>query len=202
MTRKTKTPKIYENQQIDSQFLDSLLQPEDNTYPWICDDADDYFLQLEEQFLQNAPLEDLSPRSQAFFHTLDSIWSRQDKYNTKCITLANLQETLQARFAVCVPQDLLKAIAQRASEIFQPASLMGEQLVECMQGLLPNWETEDLLVLSRPYAYAMRSGEQPDVVPNLENKEWASLSEIEQARISFAIAHYALKQLNSFQTEA
>ncbi|MFM6201130.1 MAG: hypothetical protein ACKPE1_18665, partial [Dolichospermum sp.] len=58
---------------------------------------------------------------------------------------------------------------------------------------------DDLLVLARPFAYSMRSSE-PDkltsLIRDLENRDWCSLSEIEQAKISLAIANYALEYLS------
>jgi len=83
--------------------------------------------------------------------------------------------------------------------------LIGDQLlVECVQTVLPNCETETLLVLARPYAYAMRGLEPQNAestISDINNREWTVLSEIEQAKVSLAIAHYAFTHLNNLQSE-
>ena len=74
-----------------------------------------------------------------------------------------------------------------------------EKLVECVQALLPSWEVDDLLVLARPFAYAMRSSEPhtlTSLIRDFEERDWANLSEIEQAKITLAIADYALQHLS------
>ena len=49
----------------------------------------------------------------------------------------NLQETLHTAFAAAVPQGWLNAIAAKAAEIFAAQQSLGEQLVECVQAVLP-----------------------------------------------------------------
>jgi hypothetical protein len=74
-----------------------------------------------------------------------------------------------------------------------------EKLVACVQALLPSWEVDDLLVLARPFAYAMRSSEPhtlTSLIRDFEERDWANLSEIEQAKITLAIADYALQHLS------
>ncbi|MDM9383322.1 hypothetical protein QUB80_21760 [Chlorogloeopsis sp. ULAP01] len=198
--------------QMDLEFLEALLQPEDATYPWnpIQEQSDEYFAQLEEQFALQDVLEDeLTIRSQAFYSQLDTLWTANtEQYNCsmKQSIVARLQESLQTSFATRVPQEWLRAIAQKTTEMINSKQSMAEQLVDCVQGLLPGWGSEDLLVLARPYAYAMRSNESQktaeNVVNNVGEGEWANLSEIEQARISFAIAYYALRKINTLQGEA
>jgi hypothetical protein len=119
--------------------------------------------------------------------------------------VANLQKNLQAGFAASVPQDWITVIAQKAAEIFNSGQSMGEQLVQCVESVLPTWQTDDLLVMARPFAYAMRSGEQQNVnsvVENVGNREWTNLSEVEKAKVSLAVASQALNQLNKSQEEA
>ena len=58
-------------------------------------------------------------------------------------------------------------------------------------------------LLARPFAYAMRGNQMADVefvLGELQFEEWTALSEIEQARMSLAIARYALSQLQIGQT--
>jgi hypothetical protein len=199
--------------QIDLELLEAILEPEDTTYPWNPADeaSDEYFLQLEQQFQMEEVLnEELTSRSQAFYNQLDNLWSgvlntTEYKCNTKVSVVSSLQKTLQARFANRLPQDWMSAIAQKAAEIFNSQQAIGEQLVQCVQSVLPTWESDDLFVMARPYAYAMRSGKSQNatVVDRFgDDCEWASLSEIERARISMAVAYYALNELQTSQEEA
>jgi hypothetical protein len=198
---------------VDIEFLEALLEPEDGTYPWNPADteSEDYFHQLGQQFALGDLLEEeLTTRSQNFYHHLDTLWQgipncTYYNRNTKQAIVEHLEKNLHNTFATCVPQTWLKAIAHKAAEFLAQEQLTGEKLVECVQGLLPTWGVEDLLVLARPFAYNMRSGEPEravSVMSNLQEREWTSLSEIEQAKASLAIAYYALTQLDSFHTEA
>lgn len=195
---------------VDLDLLETLLEPEDATYPWnpADEESEVYFQQLEQQFaVQDWLQTELTARSPDFYHHLDTLWSgitSCDNNTTNQGVVDHLQENLHNTFATSVPQIWLQAIGQKASEIFASQQSIGEQLVECVRTVLPNWEVEDLLVLARPFAYAMRGSEQQNAVSvmhNVNNQDWTGLSEIEQAKVSLAIAYYALTQLNSGQTK-
>lgn len=196
--------------QVELELLAALLEPEDATYPWnpADDESDAYFYELEQQFpLAEVLEEELTSRSHTFFHQLDNLWLQVEqspcyKYNTIISALSNLQENLQKAFAAKIPQNWLNAIAAKATAIVASQQTLGEQLIECVQAVLPTWEADDLSILARPYAYAMRSEPQNIgcVVENVE--DWTALSEIEQAKMSMAIAYYALQQLNQVESEA
>lgn len=198
--------------QLDLEFLETLLEAEDATYPWnpADDQSEAYFHELEQQFVMQDLLEsELTTRSSDFYSHLDKLWSNISlgssyDHNPQQAVVLNLQETLRANFSASVPQTLLNAIATKAAEIFAARQLMGEQLVECVQTVLPTWGIEDLLVLARPFVYAMRSSESQNAASalnNLKNSEWTALSEVEQAKVSLAIASYAFNQLNKSQSE-
>ena len=113
-----------------------------------------------------------------------------------------LQKSLAQQFADRVPQDLLQRLAQAAvhvtQEVSRQSSSLANQLVDCVQEILPNWQEEDLQVLARPFAYAMRGNDSDQVQSTLTTAQavnWTELSEIEQARTGFAIARYALSKL-------
>jgi len=198
--------------QLDLEFLEALLEPDDATYPWNPTDeqSEAYFSELEQQFVIEDSLdEELTMRSQDFYSHLDTLWSNisfESSYddNSPQAVVLDLQETLRTTFPACVPQALLNAIATKAAEIFSSSQLIGEQLVECVHTVLPTWGTEDLLVLARPFTYAMRSSESQNaasVFSNLNNSNWTSLSEVEKAKVTLAIASYAFNQLNKSQSE-
>ena len=198
---------------VDLELLEALLEPDDATYPWNPGDEESlaYFDELEQQFgMQDLLEEELTTRSQDFYNHLDTLWSgiSQDSdsdRNPQQVLVQNLQERLSSTFAACVPQALLNTIATKAAEILAAQQSIGEQLVECVQTVLPNWGTEDLLVLARPFAYAMRSSESENAasaLSNLQNSEWTALSEVEKAKVSLAIASYAFNELNKSEYEA
>ncbi|WP_016948943.1 hypothetical protein [Anabaena sp. PCC 7108] len=195
---------------VDLDLLEALLQPEDAAYPWnpADEESEAYFSQLEQQFdCQDLLTEDLTTRAQNFYHHLDDLWSQVSHSQTDHDQKPShrLQSALHTAFSSAVPLNWLNAIAQKALEVITLEKSASDKLVECVQALLPNWGTDDLLVLARPFSYAMRSHEQQNlvfVISNIENREWTSLSEIEQAKVSLAIADYAFKQISSLEKES
>ncbi|MEH2317433.1 hypothetical protein [Nostoc sp.] len=198
--------------EVDLEFLEALLEPEDATYPWnpADEESEAYFQELEQQFgMEDLVDEEVIRLSPDFYNHLDTLWSGitstpDHNQNLQQSVVLNLQETLHTTFCTYVPQEFLNAIATKAAEIFAARQLISEQLVECVQTVLPTWGTEDLLVLARPFAYAMRSSESQNPISalsNLKNSEWTALSEVEKAKVSLAIASYAFTQLNKSQSE-
>ncbi|TAF06650.1 MAG: hypothetical protein EAZ77_11925 [Nostocales cyanobacterium] len=194
----------------DLELLEALLQPEDATYPWNLADEESeaYFHQLEQQFeCEDLLGENLNRRSQDFYHHLDEIWSQvsHSKTDRDEQPPKSIQAALHSAFAASVPSSWLNTIAQKVSEMINLEQSASDKLVECVQSLLPNWAADDLLVLARPFAYSMRSNEPQNlaaIISNIEKREWTELSEIEQAKISLAIAHYAFKECSSLENES
>jgi len=196
--------------QVELDFLAALLEPLDASYPWNPADQESeaYFAELEQQSLSDDlwEAEELTKRSQDFYSQLDTLWPEDvidsgSKSHIGQILMANLQQA----FASAVPQGWLNTIAQKAAEMFASQQPIGEQLVQCVQGVLPTWGADDLLVLARPYAYAMRSGEPQcpkAMIGRFGDREWTNLSEVEQAKMSLAISYYALTELNNFHSES
>lgn len=171
------------------ELLAALLESEDTSYPWNLAESDAceaYFAQIEEvdQIWSEA---ELKSRSQSFYAQLNQLWSN--------VTSANQPDWQLSQFADYLPPAWLTAIAHKAKQI-SSHKLLADQLVECVQQLLPNWAEEDLFVLARPFAYAMRGTQtqiEEVVLNNIHDRDWTSLSEIEQARVSLAIAYLALQ---------
>jgi hypothetical protein len=193
---------------VDLEILEALLESDDVTYPWnpVEADCEEFFHNAEAQFaIADLLDEELPTRSQSFYNHLDNLWantSANQHYNcnTNVGILANLKQSLQSAIAARIPHDLIDRIAEKATEIFNPQQSIGDQLVLCAQSVLPSWDSDDLLVLSRPFAYAMRNSEAQNlesVLNKVGEQEWKNLSEIEQARVSLAVAYYALRQLNN-----
>lgn len=196
---------------VDLELLETLLEPEDETYPWnIYDQSSEaYFDSLEQHFdWQDLSGMGLQSKSESFYENLDSLWckfsSNENHHINSENTVHHLQEILKTTLTISVPTELINAIAKKAAEVFLLQKSTSEKLVECVQNLLPNLATDDLLVLARPFAYSMRSQESSvltSMINNFENenRDWVSLSEIEQARLSLALTNYALQHLQSLE---
>ena len=189
---------------LDLEFIEALLEPEDAAYPWnLADESTDaYFHNLELQFgLPDFSDAELITSSENFYQNLDIIWDQVaviENHNISKNTVNYLQEVLHNAFSV-IPEVILTAIAQKAAEVSILEQSASDKLIECVQALLPSWEVDDLLVLARPFAYAMRSNKPQtltSVIRDFEGRDWANLSEIEQAKITLAIADYALQHLS------
>lgn len=178
------------NESMDTAEIEVAETPTSKiSYPWNPSDpsAESFLLELEQEFSLNTWEDhDIAQRSQSFFSHLDALWLATD-----------LETTLAQKFA-WVPQALLAAIAQQAQKVVETSNSLADQLIQCVQDVLPSWTEDDLQVLARPLAYAMRS-DAADVVDATINSvdaiAWSDLSETEQARMSLAIARYAIDQL-------
>ncbi len=196
--------------QVELELLEALMEPDDGTYPWnpVDEESETYFLQLEQQFIiQDLLDEELNERSQALYNQLDHLWLnyKNDDGDIPTIAETQLHETLHKSFGSRIPEGWLDKIARKATEIFNSTQSINDRLVKCVQAVLPAWGSEDLLVFARSYTYATRSKAQENVefVQNKveSSREWTTLSEIEQAKVSVAIAYHALTQLKNFQNE-
>jgi len=198
--------------EIELELLDTLLTPEDATYPWTPANVESeaYFSQLEQQFVTQDWLDEtLSANSLAFYETLDQLWSEvvttsNYKSNPNKSAVDHLQVSLNSAFAHIVPPSWLNSIAKKAAEISASQQSISDRLVQCVQSVLPAWDVDDLLVLTRPFVHAMRSSKSPDLtlmISQVKHQDWLTLSEIEQAKISVAIADYAFRQLKTFQSQ-
>lgn len=153
-------------------------------YPWnpTTDASNQFFNAVDNDDLLNSfTASELDEKATNFFNGLDQLWDQ------------SLQTTLARKFAT-VPVAMLAQIAAQASQMVQTSNDLLDQLTSCVQSVLPEWALEDLQVLARPMAYAMR-GESAEPTTKPTTKDWAELSATEQAKLTLAIAHYALKQL-------
>lgn len=184
--------------QAEWDLLNNLF-PCSSPYPWnpYTIEAEAYFMEQEAEGSIVAVFAEaeLAQRSQRLMHQINHLWSA-----------THLQIFLLERFAEKIPDELLNRLAKvvtRMTEKVSAQSLsLADQLVECVQELLPEWPDDDLQVLARPFAYAMRGAEPDGIGANstiLEGGSWSELSEIEQARTCLAIARYALLEVFSDQ---
>lgn len=173
--------------QAQMELLATIVQT-DVAYPWNPAqlESESYLTALEEEFALSDSFSDsdIAQKSQVLFAQLEQVW----------LTTA-LQKSLREKFAR-VPQDFLARIAQSVQNATVKYQSLADQMVECVLDILPQWAEEDLQVLARPLAYAMREvdSEGAELVM-ATRRPWAQLSEIEQARVSLAVARYAISQL-------
>lgn len=184
----------YTRSKVEKELLEALLA-ENSLYPWDSStpEAEAYFMEAE-QFGADWQEEEMSARSHQFLSQLDQLWLAA----TPATADSSLQANLRAQFAAHIPQHWLDAIAHQARQALETQKSLSNQLVQCVQELLPNCLEADLQVLARPYAYAMRSSSnESQLLGNMTPERWATLSEIAQAKVSLAIARYALEQLQA-----
>jgi len=135
---------------------------------------------------------DVEAGYEAFSQILETMW-----------TDAPLSACLQ-KFATRAPQRILSAIAHQAEAVVGSKISLSEQLVQCVQDLLPEWGVEDLNVLARPLAYAMRDTQSDMLATTLQtvpDQDWETLSQLERARLTLAIARYAIDQAQGLESE-
>ena len=158
------------------------------SYPWNPAEAEAFFSQTDRlSILDELSADEVSDRSHQFFSQLDSLWAT-----------AGLQNLLSERFAVRLPQPVLSAIVQRAKAIATTSASLADQLVQCVQDLLPGLTElveEDIYVLARPLAHSMRGEAPTDPLTMVRSTAWEQLSETEQVRLSLAVARCALDEL-------
>jgi len=191
--------------QAEKDLLQILLQEEgEPVYYWnpIEPESESYFAQLEQEFTLDDWLEeDIERRSQSFFNQLDEIWA----VSVPVVAENNLLVALQEKFAVRVPLSWLETISRNALQLKRGQDYttqgmsLADRLVQCVRELVSGWPEGDLYLFSRPLAFAMRGTESQvieSVLGTVRPLPFAELSELEQARLSLAIACYALTELD------
>lgn len=180
--------------QTQGELLEALWQTDDDCYPWnpAEPEAQDYLADLEAGFsLSSCQTEaEITAGSQTLFDRLHQCWRATEFEDSS--GSASLKRSLAERFSG-VPVSWRETIANQAQQALSMNHSFADKLVLCVKPLLPNWSDDDLFVFARPWAYAMRGNQDFDTLGSVE---WSKLSPIEQVRLSLAIAHYTLTQLD------
>jgi hypothetical protein len=175
---------------LTEDFLDVLLETEES-YPWdpTNPESEAYFQELEAEFPLVDTLDDLEIEEQAdrFFSRLNECWSSADN--------SNLRTSLKEKFGQLVPDSWLETIIKEAQQLVRQNASQLNKLVECVKPLWNSWTDEDLEVFARPLAYTMRGK------TIIKQASWQELSEIEQIRLSMAIAQEVLNELTPEQPQ-
>lgn len=181
------------------ELLQLILQ--DDPYPWNPADfnSEAYYSRLEQELdAVSWSMDDFVEPAATLAATFEQAWQAIAPTATVEASVAEaVDQSLFQQFKAQVPQAVLEGIVQRAQAMLASNLALADQLVACVQDLLPGWGEDDLQVLARPFAYAMRGAETEMLEAALRSVRcaaWTELSGIEQARLSLAIARYALTQ--------
>ncbi len=148
-------------------------------YPLSPADADQWFSdESKNVLLDDLTDAELTDRSGQFFTTMEQLWAD------------DLATVLMRKF-VTVPQGVIAAIASQAEKMSAASGDLADKLIACVQETLPMWAEDDLRMFARPLVHAMRG----EVASEPSSKDWAGLSEIEQAKLTLAIAKYAMEHI-------
>jgi hypothetical protein len=181
-----------DDSEVQAQLIDCLLAASTITYPWNPAEpaTADYYLETDRHFsLDDWSDAEIMQRSRSFFAQIQSCWANSP---TPVLELSPLAALIE-RFGARVPQQWLAQIADKVSGLATNQLEPIDRLVQSVQDLLPNWAAEDLLVIARPYAYAMRGDTGVNDIDNIVRPlAWTELSELERAKLTIAIAQAAI----------
>ncbi len=183
-----------DDSEVQAQLIDCLLAASTTTYPWNPAEpaTADYYLETDRHFsLDDWSEAEITQRSRSFFAQIQSCWANSPTPVLELSPLAALMEKFGAR----VPQQWLAQIAANVSGLATNQLEPIDRLVQSVQDLLPNWAADDLLVIARPYAYAMRGDTGVENIDNIVRPlAWTELSELERAKLTIAIAQAAINE--------
>ena len=123
---------------------------------------------------------------------LNQMWGEQ----------ASSHAALMEKFSGRLPVAMIEAIGSKAQQLANDSQASGltilDQMVTCVQDLMSTMATADLQVFGRPMALAMRSTGSDEIleatIQSIRSVEWEALSPIEQAKLSLAVARYAIAE--------
>lgn len=173
----------------------------DQPYPWnpAEPEAMAYFAELEQEVARSGWTDDdLAVQSTILAGHFEQLWNPQPVAPVSMDVVGAITQKLGQQFASLVPPSFIESIVGQAQRTLSGHLSLADQLIMCAQDLLPGWGQEDLLVLARPYAYQTRGAETElldSTLQSLRGNSWESLSGIEQARLTLAIARCAIEAL-------
>lgn len=186
-------PSLSHQKRIELELLHAVLVNGDAAYPWTPADpaTSAYFDNLEATLVPDL---DSEATSEAQWRSLaqkaEQLWANHSP---------SLATVLIQQFGARMPSHLLTQLATTAQRVSEDGLALIDQLVTCASDVVNGWNADDLRVMARPLAMAMRDG-QGEIMDltlrSVRQTHWDDLSEIEQARLSLAIARYALKEVS------
>jgi hypothetical protein len=185
-------PELINRSQAEAELTDCLLTSPTLDYPWDPTEpaTADYYTESDSYFsLDDWSDNEVAQRSQSFFTQIQACWLDTPSPELEF----SPAQLLTDKFGHRVPHQWLAAIATKVSTLANSQLEPVEQLVQSVQDLLANWAADDLLVMARPYAYAMRCDpgvSDPDRI--VRPLAWTELTELERAKLTILIAQYAI----------
>ena len=194
--------------QLGDELTETMFTVDENpqariTYPWnpAMPEAEVFFIESDSvSIFEGLEHEEVERRSRHFCSAIDRVWAS-----------ASLQTTLAQRFAARMPQAWLTAIAQQAQQVVAntqqavatASTTLADQLVQCVQEMVPGLAQEDFYVLARPLAVSMRGATDSidAMLAQVPQVEWEQLSDVQRARLGLAIARFAIDELQSPQND-
>jgi len=179
------------------ELIELILNQSATPYPWNPADPDvwSHCDALEREIADTWSTEEFDPYVQSLASQMDQLW---EAVSSPGASVAGFPTDLFQQLSAQIPSNLLEGIVRQARQVISENLSLADQLVLCVRDLLPNWADDDLYVMARPFAHAMRSGVDAQQLENnlqsMRSAAWDDLSEIEQARLSLAIARYVLSQ--------
>ncbi|MBE9136984.1 hypothetical protein IQ254_07170 [Nodosilinea sp. LEGE 07088] len=182
-------------------LLASILAAE-AVYPWLplSPEAESYLTGLEAELDAVEDGSDVSAAITAGWQALSAQMTTQmAAYDTaSALSQPAVASVLGqiSQFQERIPGGLLQSLATSATTLARSGQPLIDQLVQCVSVVLPTWNADDLAVLARPLAYSLRDGRGEILDLNLRaisTAPWENLSDIEQARLTLAIASVALQ---------
>ncbi|TVQ06320.1 MAG: hypothetical protein EA368_17300 [Leptolyngbya sp. DLM2.Bin27] len=175
----------------------------DAAYPWqpLAPEAEGYLASLEAEFDAFDAIDggDLEAAIAAGWQGLEpqltvSLAAQPPAVESAPVAAPILDQLRQ--FQARIPSGLLQHLAATATTLARSGQPLIDQLVHCVNEVLPDWDTADLAVLARPLAYSLRDGRGDILDLNLRaipTSPWETLSDLEQARLTLVIASVALR---------
>ncbi len=164
-------------------LAENLWQDDEDVYPWehFSEEMEKYIEEKSDVIINNYQEAEENNKSAQFFELLNNKWERLDREKIECF--------IKNEYSKLVPETWLKNIIKRAKDLVGKSSDNLERLLDCVQPLFPDHDRDDLSIIGRPIAYAMRSGPGKE-----DNKLWQDLTEREKIKLTMKIAQSALNQ--------
>ncbi|MEL7329364.1 MAG: hypothetical protein AAGJ69_05925 [Cyanobacteria bacterium J06559_1] len=131
---------------------------------------------------------------------LTQMWGESAPQST--LASAPLQAALMEKFSGRLPATIIEQIGTKAKQLASDGQASGQtildQMVMCVEDVMGTMAAADLQVFGRPMALAMRSTSSDEIleatIQSIRSVEWEALSPIEQAKLSLAVARYAISE--------
>jgi flagellar basal body rod protein FlgB len=181
------------------ELLQAVLTSEG--YPWLADETaqhDDAQIEAAGQALEISNEEAQQGWQKLSVQLAQQFDLAENLANSGTPIVARLQQ----KFAERLPAEMLARIGEKAQQIVSQREVIArnvlDQMMACVQDVLSHLAEDDLRVIARPMAMAMRGNSADEfieaTIKSVRTADWAALSPIEQARLSLAAARYALSQ--------